>query len=378
MNQQRIAIVGAGPGGLTLARILHLRGIKATVFEREAYPNVRPQGGSLDLHADSGQYAIECAELTSEFEHIARFEDQGTRVYDKHGQLLFMDDGADSNRPEVDRGHLREMLLDSVPSEMIRWNHELNAAEPLITGGFELRFNNGTAERFDLIVGADGAWSRIRPLLSDVKPSYSGVSFFELGYEDADVKYPEVAKLVGHGMAFALGDSKAILGHRNANAHVGIYAGLRISEDWAKNSRIQSLSAEEGRAFIGAQFGDWSTELRHLIDQSEGAITPRAIYALPVGHRWTHRKGATLIGDAAHLMSPFGGDGANLAMQDAADLALALARYPDWDSAIEAFETAMFNRAEDAAFGASMSIAATFSPDGLSHMLEQMQMRSAH
>ncbi len=113
MNRPRIAIVGGGPGGLTLARILHLHGVHASVFEREVFSSVRPQGGSLDMHTESGQYAIKCAGLTAEFERIARYEDQESRIYDKHGALRFVDtDTSGKDRPEVDRGHLRQMLLD--------------------------------------------------------------------------------------------------------------------------------------------------------------------------------------------------------------------------------------------------------------------------
>src|SRR5712691_3860229 len=76
----RIAIIGAGPGGLTLARILQTRHIPTTVFERESHPDERPQGGSLDLHQESGQLAVHLAGLDEQFRAIARYEDQGMRL----------------------------------------------------------------------------------------------------------------------------------------------------------------------------------------------------------------------------------------------------------------------------------------------------------
>ena len=85
----RIAIIGGGPGGLMLARLLQLRGIGATVFERDSNANDRPQGGSLDLHADTGQHAFRIAGLEAAFLAEARFEDQGDRLYDHRGLLLF-------------------------------------------------------------------------------------------------------------------------------------------------------------------------------------------------------------------------------------------------------------------------------------------------
>lgn len=360
--------------GLTLARILHLHGIRAPVFEREKSISVRSQGGSLDMHVDAGQYAIQCAGLSDEFRRIARYEDQEERVYDKQGNLRFVEvDVEGKDRPEVDRGHLRQMLLESLPAGAVHWDHALEAVRPLDDGTFRLDFENGAKEPFDLVVGADGGRSRIRPLVSPAIPVYSGVTFVELGIDDVDTRHPEIARLVGRGLMFALGDCKALIGHRDANAHVGAYAALRVPEDWIEAGGLDLSSADTFRNSLLACFSDWSDDLQQLIQQAGERMTPRLIRALPVGHRWPHRPGMTIVGDAAHLMSPFGGDGANLAMRDAADLASAMTTDSDWQAAVQSFELTMCARAEAAAAGASGAIDATFSEDGLTHLLEHMK-----
>jgi len=375
MRTPHVAIVGAGPGGLTLARVLYLHGVNATVFEREEFSSARPQGGSLDMHAESGQFAIRCAGLSAEFKRIARYEDQEARLYDKHGKLLLVEEDVTAkDRPEVDRGQLRQMLLDSLPDGVIRWDHQLSTVKPQDDGTFELVFGDGASESFDLVVGADGAWSRVRSLVSAARPIYSGVAFVELGIEDADARYPELARLVGRGLMFALGDSKAIAGHRDSNAHVTIYASLRAPEDWIDNGGLDMSSIDATRTSLASHFGDWSSDLVQLI-QCGDRMTPRAIHVLPVGHSWEHRRGVTLLGDAAHLMSPFGGDGANLAMQDAADLGLALVGEGDWNAAVRGYEVAMRARAEKSATVANGAIDQVFSEDGVAHMLEVMEQQ---
>ena len=327
------------------------------------------------MHPESGQYAIERAGLAAEFQRIARYEDQESRIYDKHGKLLLMDDDVTGqNRPEVDRGQLRQMLLDSLPATVIRWGYELSSIQQAKDDGrYELVFRNGTSERFDLVVGADGAWSRVRPLVSQARPIYSGVTFVELGIDDADGRHPELARLVGRGLTFFVGESKALIGHRDASSHLSIYAALRAPEDWIEKGGIDMASPDATKSSLAAHFTGWSENLLDLIYCSGNTISARKIHALPVGHRWAHRTGITLVGDAAHLMSPFGGDGANLAMQDAADLALALAGGNDWRAAVRDYEVAMFARAELSAAGAREMIDQVMSEDGLANLLRAME-----
>ena len=215
----RIAIIGAGPGGLMLARILHTNGIAATVFELDQDALIRPQGGSLDLERQFGQLALERAGLLAEFKLLARYEDQGMRIFDKAGNLLFEDnEAASDDRPEIDRSQLRNLLLASVPSERIHWNNKLREVLPRDNGTYDLIFDRATAGPFDLVVGADGTWSRIRPLVSSYSPQYTGVTFIELGIDDVDARYPGVAYLVGHGTISILGESQGLFIQRNANS----------------------------------------------------------------------------------------------------------------------------------------------------------------
>ncbi len=370
MNDPKIGIVGAGPGGLVAARILSLQGKDVTVFERESSFSERSQGGSLDIHADAGQIALRKARLMDEFQKIARYDDQENRLYDKHGKLMHVDTNvANKDRPETDRGHLRGMLLKSLPHKIVRWSAPVAGVTPAPEGGCVVNLADGASERFDLVVGADGTWSKVRPLLSDAIPKYTGVLFIEFGIDNVDERYPDTAEMAGRGMTFALGDSKVLGAHRLANAHLGGYAGLRVEEDWFQTNGLEERDDMEARELLCAEFAGWSDDLLLWIRRSEGKLTPRGIYELPSGHHWEHHESVTLLGDAAHVMSPWGGDGANLAMLDGADLAEALLQR-DWRRAVARFEEIMCTRAEGPARDASEAIQEVFSPRGLEHSLE--------
>ncbi|MFI0806279.1 FAD-dependent oxidoreductase [Streptomyces echinatus] len=344
-----VAVVGAGLGGLTLARVLHVHGIRAAVFDLDASPGARTQGGMLDIHDDSGQEALRAAGLHEEFLARVHGGGQAVRVLDRDGTVRFAesDDGT-GGRPETDRGELRDLLLGSLPAGTVRWGAKVTGARPLEGGRHRVTLADGTEFTTDVLVGADGAWSRVRPLVSAALPAYTGVSFVETDLTAADERHPVSAEVVGGGMLFALGPGRGFLAHREPDGSLHVYTAVTAPEDWLDG--IDFTDTEAAKAAVLKEFDGWDERLRALVADADGALVPRRIHALPAGHRWDRVPGVTLLGDAAHLMSPFAGEGANLALLDGAELGLALAAHPgDTEAGLAAYEARMFPRAEASA-----------------------------
>lgn len=185
----RIAVIGAGPGGLTCARVLQRHGIDVTVYDSDASATARDQGGTLDMHPDTGQHALHASGLWHGFTALARPEGEQMRLVTRDGRILFdaapPQDG--QGNPEIDRGQLRDLLLASLTPGTVRWGHKLERAEPLGDGRHRLHFTHGHSTETDLVVGADGAWSRVRRVLTDAVPLCTGVTFVETGLNDVGV-----------------------------------------------------------------------------------------------------------------------------------------------------------------------------------------------
>lgn len=374
IQNKEIAIVGGGPGGLTLARLLQCKGAQVKVYERDISKETRVQGATLDLHQESGLLALEKAGLMDAFMANYRPGADKMRIVDKNADILHNEerDGEEGLfRPEIDRGPLRKILLDALLPGTVIWNSYLTTLVP-IGNSWKLEFQDGSTAVADLVVAADGANSRIRPLITSLKPSYSGVTIVEGSVYHAATAVPHLYELLQGGKVFALGDERTLILSSKGDGSLVFYTGCKTGEYWYRDCGIDFGNRAQILAWFRQEFPGWAPVWQDLFDKATLPLTPRPQYCMPLDQAWTSLPNLTMLGDAAHVMPPYAGEGVNMAMLDALELSDCLSNeaYPDLQTAIAAYENQM--NARFAEIG-SITMEQTYSmhsPDALSDMLK--------
>lgn len=354
LQNKQVAIVGGGPGGLTLARLLQLKGVNVQVYERDIDKNARVQGSPLDLHDESGLAAIRTANLLNEFKSNFLPGADKKVIVNENAEVFFSDHETKSDenfgyryfRPEIDRGALRKILLASLQPGTMVWNSHFISMEAQ-DEGWLLHFKNSPSAYANIVIAADGANSKIRPYITPVRALYSGITMLEGNVHNAKEATPRIDALIKGGKVMAFGKGKCLLGGQKGNGDIGFYASFKAPESWSAGNGPDYADATRVLAWFKTTYPGWSSVWYELFSNAALPFIPRPIYYMPLDQTWEALPNATMLGDAAHVMPPFAGEGANMAMLDALELSECLTgnQYNTLEEAIAFYETSMRSRA---------------------------------
>ena len=373
IKNRKVAIVGAGPGGLTLATLLQQHGVDVKVYERDENKNARAKGATLDLHEESGLRAIREAGLLDAFWENYRPGADKLRVMDKNAKIVFDDDvhgQEDRSRPEIDRGPLQTILLESLMAGTVIWNRQLVSLSPN-NSGWRLEFKNGDYAEADLVVAADGANSKIRSYITPIKPFYCGITVIEGAVKQSEITIPEMHKLLNGGKIFAMGNGQSLIVSSKGDGSLVFYIGFKKDENWSKENGLNFSDKGQIITWFKEEYDGWDEVWLQLFENSEYFVE-RPQYCMPLDQTWKALPNLTVLGDAAHLMPPYAGEGVNMAMLDALELSICLLSedFPSLESAIEKYEIQMRKRASDTAKMTLESTDSLHSDNAISFLLD--------
>jgi len=354
----RVMVAGGGIGGLCAALVLQNQGFEVTVFEKaKAY---KPFGGPIQiasnaleslLRIDAGVYAQIMAQSTMIGDRKNGLKDgvsnEWFATFDLYSPAKARNQDASV---VIDRPKLQDILLSAIGDSVETGTEVVSYEQSADGSGVVGVLSDGTCHEADLLVGADGIWSKVRGVMdpNPKAPVWSGYTCFAA---IANCVPDDIADV---GYKVYLGSRKYFVSVDVGGGRVQWYAFLNVPP------KSLSLSpSDQLRWLKETQFSDWSDEVHQLLDSTPvEEVEQRDLYDRIPELRWAAGR-VCLLGDAAHPMMPNLGQGGGMAIEDALVLGQELRRIGDSEAVPLALTKYNSNRVVRAAAVQGMSRASS-------------------